>query len=167
MKLSLIAALSANRVIGRGDKMPWHLPDDLQYFLDTTRGHPVLIGRTTYMAYKKVMRRHRMYVVTSQDSLPGDNITLVRTPEEGIALALQEGADELFVSGGSAVYAATIDKADRLYLTLIRQEVEGDKFFPEFDRDDWKEVSRVHHPADDRHAWPFDYLVLERGVKKS
>ena len=162
MKLSLIAALSLNRVIGKGDKMPWHLPDDLQYFLDTTRDHPVLIGRTTYQAYKKVMRNHRMFVVTSRESLPGDNITLVRSPEEGIRMARQEGAGELFVSGGAAVYEATIGMADRLYLTLIQSEVDGDKFFPEFDRGEWQEVSKKHHPADARHAWAFDYVVLER-----
>ena len=165
MILSLIAALSTNRVIGKHDKMPWHLPDDLQYFLDTTRDHPVLIGRTTYQAYRKVMRHHRMFVVTSKESLPGDNITLVRNPEEGVERARQEGACELFVSGGAAVYEATIGIADRLYLTLIQTEVDGDKYFPEFDRNDWKEVSRVHHPADDRHAWAFDYVVLERSAQ--
>ena len=76
MIVSLIAAMSTNRVIGKGDKMPWHLPDDLRYFLDTTRHHPVLIGRTTYLAYQKVMRHHRMFVVTSKESLPGGYITL-------------------------------------------------------------------------------------------
>ena len=162
MIISLIAAMGTNRVIGSGNKMPWHLPDDLQYYLDTTRDELVLLGRVTYEAYRQVMKDHRMLVVTSQTDLERDNITVVHSPDDGIKRAEQMGVPELFVSGGSSVYGATISQADRLYLTLIDHAFEGDRFFPEFDWNGWTEISRRHHPADERHRWGFDYVVLER-----
>jgi dihydrofolate reductase len=162
MIISLIAAIDQNRLIGDGSKMPWNLPDDLQYYLDTTKDHWVLLGRVTYQAYKKVMKDHRMIVVTSRKELSDDNIHIVSDPQKGIDYARSMGEEELFVSGGSQIYEATLNQADRLYLTRIHGSFEGDRYFPEFEPTNWKEVSRTHHPADARHAWAHDYIVMTR-----
>lgn len=165
MIISLIAALTRNRVIGRNNDLPWHLPDDMKYFMQTTKGHHVIMGRKNYDSIPEKFRplpNRTNIVVTRQPNLQAPHCTVVHSLEEAVDIARKAGEPELFIIGGSAIYRMGMPLAQRLYLTEIATILPGDTHFPEFDKDGWKEVSRRHHPADDRHAYAFDFVIYER-----
>lgn len=137
--ISLIAALSKDRVIGYCGKIPWNLPDDLEYFKRITIGHPIIMGRKTHESIGRVLPKRKNIVISSQEkyvSLEGS--FLARTFPDALMLA---GGQEVFVIGGERVYAEALPLAIHLYLTKVRGNFPGDAFFPEFDRGEWKEVS--------------------------
>ena len=160
MRLTLIAALADNGVIGRAGTLPWHLPDDLRRFKALTMGRPILMGRRTYEAIGRPLPGRRNLVLT-RGSLP---IPAGVLGVASLALALQECASdpELCVIGGAEVYRQTLPQADRLELTRVHASVDGDVTFPDFHADRWREVSRIEHAADDRHAWAMTFLTLDR-----
>jgi dihydrofolate reductase len=165
MTISLIAALSRNRVIGRNNDLPWHLPDDMKYFMQTTKGHHVIMGRKNYDSIPEKFRplpNRVNIVVTRQPALTLPNCTVVHSLEEAVAIAREAGEQELFIIGGAAIYQLGIPLANRLYLTEIDATLSGDTYFPAFDKNDWKETSRQHHSADERHAYAFDFVIYER-----
>lgn len=164
MIISLIAALTHNRVIGKDNDLPWHLPDDMKYFMQTTKGHHVVMGRKNYDSIPEKFRplpNRTNIVVTRQKDLKLPGCLVVNALEEAVAIARNAGESELFIIGGSTIYRLGLPFADRLYLTEIDAELDGDTHFPAFNRKDWKEVSRKHHPADDRHAFPFDFVIYD------
>ncbi len=164
MIISLIAALTHNRVIGKDNDLPWHLPDDMKYFMQTTKGHHVVMGRKNYDSIPEKFRplpNRTNIVVTRQKDLKLPGCLVVNALEEAVAIARNAGESELFIIGGSTIYRLGLPFADRLYLTEIDAELDGDTHFPAFNRNDWKEVSRKHHPADDRHAFPFDFVIYD------
>jgi len=165
MTISLIAALSRNLVIGRNNDLPWHLPDDMKYFMQTTKGHYVIMGRKNYDSIPEKFRplpNRTNIVVTRQQGLKLPNCTVVHSLEEAVAIAREAAEKELFIIGGAAIYQLGMPLANRLYLTEIDATIDGDTYFPEFQKSLWKEVSRQHHPTDDRHAFPFDFVIYER-----
>lgn len=166
MRISLIAAVSSNGVIGKGNDLPWHLPDDMRYFMVTTKGHPVIMGRRNYASipekYRPLPGRTNI-VVTRQPGFSAPGCIVVNSPEAALDAAAATGIEEVFVIGGGELYTALLGVADRLYLTEIDSAVEGDTYFPEFAREQWQETSRQHHPADDRHRYAFDFVVYDRG----
>ncbi len=166
-RLSLIAAMAKNRIIGRGNTLPWHLPADLKRFKALTLGHPVIMGRKTFDSIVAMLGK----------PLPGrENIVISRsagTQESGrwsnaavrFAPSLDDAihglsADEAFVIGGAEIYALALPDADRLYLTEIDAEVEGDASFPAFAASEWKETSRESGGVDD--GLPFDFVIYDR-----
>ncbi len=159
----MIAAIGANQVIGNKGAMPWHLPDDLQYFMDKTRDHHVLLGRKTFRSYKKIMCDHKVIVLTRKQDYDGAYAEVVNSVENGIEIARKAGEKELFIAGGGEIYKQSLDLADRIYLTMIKQEFEGDAFFPDVDFSKWELVSIVHHDKDEKHEFAFDFLIYERG----
>ena len=164
MIISLIAALSKNRVIGKNNDLPWHLPDDMKYFMQTTKGHHVIMGRKNYDSIPEKFRplpNRTNIVVTHQKNFKADNCTIVHSVEEGIELAKKNKEQEAFIIGGAEIYKLGFPISQRLYLTEIDAVIEGDTFFPEFKRQNWEETSRVHHQADARHAYSFDFVVYE------
>lgn len=165
MTISLIAALSRNRVIGRNNDLPWHLPDDMKYFMQTTKGHHVIMGRKNYDSIPEKFRplpNRVNIVVTRQPALTLPHCTVVHSLEEAVAIAREAGEQELFIIGGAAIYQLGIPLANRLYLTEIDATLSGDTYFPAFDKNNWKEASRQHHSADERHAYAFDFVIYER-----
>ena len=165
MIISLIAALTRNRVIGRNNDLPWHLPDDMKYFMQTTKGHHVIMGRKNYDSIPEKFRplpNRTNLVVTRQKNLILSQCTVVNSLEEAVDIARKAGEPELFIIGGAAIYQLGMPLARRLYLTEIEAELEGDTYFPAFNQAEWKEVSRRHHPTDERHAFPFDFVIYER-----
>ncbi len=165
MIISLIAALSKNRVIGKNNDLPWHLPDDMKYFMQTTKGHHVIMGRKNYDSIPEKFRPlpHRTnIVVTHQKDFKATGCIIVHSVEEGIVLAKKNNEQEAFIIGGAEIYKIGIPLSQRLYLTEIVAIIEGDTFFPGFEKMGWKETSRVHHGADDRHAHAFDFVVYDR-----
>lgn len=167
--VALIAAMDRNRLIGkRGGQhgLPWDLPDDRAYFRDLTRDKPVIEGRKTYEVTRHLAPDRSTIIVTRDRNFLVDGALIAHSTDEALELAgteaLRLGTDEIMVSGGGQIFTELLPKADRLYLTEIDGEFEGDAYFPEFDRSEWEEVSRTHHERDERHAHAFDYVIYER-----
>jgi dihydrofolate reductase len=165
MIISLIAALTKNHVIGKNNDLPWHLPDDMKYFMQTTKAHHVIMGRKNYQSIPEKFRplpNRTNIVVTRQPDFQAPGCTVVHTMTDAIQLAKAAGETELFIIGGSEIYTLGIPYADRLYLTEIDATLEGDTCFPQFDKKQWQEQSRIHHGADERHAYAFDFVVYKK-----
>jgi dihydrofolate reductase len=164
VKVSLIVAVADNGVIGRAGTLPWHLPADLARFKRLTTGHHLVVGRRTWESIGRPLPGRRMIVVTRAPErldLP-DGVVALRTLAEALASARSAGEDEAFVGGGAALYAEALPLADRLYLTRVHANVEGDAFFPGFDLADWCETSREEIAADERNAIATTCVVLDR-----
>jgi dihydrofolate reductase len=159
--IALIAALDRNGVIGRDNRLPWRLPDDLQRFKALTQGRTVIMGRKTYESIGRPLPRRRNVVVTHQPEYRVPGATVVHGLDE--ALAAAAGDEEIFVAGGGSLYTQALPLAGRLYLTEVETAVAGgDAFFPAVDPAHWRLVERTAHPADDRHAFAFSYATYER-----
>jgi len=156
--VSLVAALARNRVIGAGDRLPWHLPEDLRRFKRLTMGAPVIMGRKTHDSIGRPLPGRRNIVVTRQADARWDGCEVARSLDDAIALAAD--APEVFVIGGGELYRLALSRADRLYLTLIDADYEGDAFFPEFDPADWRETAREPGAG-------FAFVTYERSRKPS
>ncbi|MFM7327671.1 MAG: dihydrofolate reductase [Bacteroidota bacterium] len=168
MRVSLIAALSRNHIIGKANDLPWHLPDDMKYFIQTTKGHPVIMGRKNYHSIPEKFRPlpgRTNIVVTRQPEFHAPGCVVVHTPEAALEAARETQTDEVFIIGGGELYASYLGHADRLYLTEIDAVIEGDTRFPEFSLDQWMETSRIHHAADERHRHPFDFVIYDRTTR--
>lgn len=165
VELLLIAALDRNRAIGRGNALPWHLPDDLKRFKALTLGKPVLMGRKTAESLGRALPKRRNLVLTRSGRVPFDGMEAVTSIEEALRIAESDGASELWVIGGGEVYALALPMATRMYLTHVDTVIDGcDAFFPESDVDEWRVVSREAHAADERHAFAFAFVDYARGV---
>lgn len=165
MIISLIAALAENRVIGKNNDLPWRLPDDMKFFMETTKGHYVIMGRKNYDSLKdkyKPLPNRTNIVVTRQKDFKAPGCIVVNDIEKSLDIAKQNNEREAFVIGGAEIYKLTLQKANKLYLTEIKAEVEGDTYFPDFNKKEWKEIERKHHPADDRHRYSFDFVIYEK-----
>lgn len=152
--------MAHHRVIGCAGQMPWHLPAELAHFKKITLGKTVLMGRRTLMSIGRPLPDRRNLVLTQQTDLqwPGCEVYF-SLPD---ALAAVPPDEELMVIGGAQLYQQTLPLANRLYLTFIDCELLGDTYFPEWNPDEWREVSRLHHPADARNRFPFCSIQLER-----
>lgn len=165
MIVSLIAAIAKNYTIGKDNDLPWKLPDDMKFFMTTTKGHYVIMGRRNYDSLHEKFRplpNRTNIVVTRQKSFLAPGCIVSHNVDDAISIAEKNGETEAFVIGGAEIYNLSLANADRLYLTEIDAEVEGDTFFPKFNKLDWNERSRVHHPADEKHKFPFDFVVYDR-----
>ena len=158
-RLSLVAALDRHRAIGRGNALPWHLPDDLRRFKALTVGKPVLMGRRTAESLGRALPGRENLVLTRSGRTPYDGMRAVASLDEVLAL----DAPELCVIGGGEIYALTLPLADMLYLTHVDTEVEGaDAFFPEWNLGEWNAGTPQHRAADARHAFAFDFIDYAR-----
>lgn len=161
MSIAIIAAMAANRVIGKGQGLPWNLPADTRFFKETTRGHPVIMGRKTFDTLGKPLPQRRNIVISRQADLRIPGAEVVSSLEEALRL-VDDSREEVFIIGGAEIYRMALDLADRMYLTLIHESFEGDTYFPEFDESQWVEVSRRDHPADEHNPHAFSFLTFER-----
>jgi len=156
--VSLIVAMSSNRVIGRDGDLPWHLPADLRHFKKTTMGHHLIIGRATWDEVGKPLPGRTMVVVTRNRGFSADGVLIAHSVEE--ALALVRDDNEPFIGGGAEIYrqALVADVVERLYITRVHAHVDGDTFFPPIDLDQWLLADRVDHPADEKneHSYTFE-----------
>ena len=160
--VSLIVAMSANRVIGRDGDLPWHLPVDLRHFKKTTMGHHLIIGRATWDEVGKPLPGRTMVVVTRNRDFSADGVLIAHSVEEALALARDD--DEPFIGGGAEIYrqALAVDLVDRLYITRVHAHVEGDTFFPPVDLDQWLLADRVDHSADEKNEHPYTFERYDR-----
>ena len=160
MRLSAIVAMASNRVIGANNALPWRLPDDLKRFKQLTMGHTLVLGRKTYESIGRPLPGRTMVVVTRQKDYASEGVKVAHSVDE--ALALAKGDSEVFIAGGAELYAQTMDRLDRLYLTRIDREFPGDTHFPEVDLSTWRLIEQEHHPASTSDALPFAFLTYER-----
>ncbi len=161
MTVTLVAAMARNRVIGRDNQLPWHLPADLRHFKQLTTGHPVIMGRRTFDSIERKPLPRRQNIVISRDavfSAPGAETA--GSLEE--ALARVQGAPEVFVLGGAEIFRLALPRADRMVLTIVEAEIPGTVYFPQWNPDHWRLVAEERHPADAQNAWDLSFRTYER-----
>lgn len=160
--ISIISALAKNRAIGKKNDLPWHLPADLKHFKETTTGKTIVMGLNTFKSIGSRPLPNRKNIVLSSDSeskVP-EGVVLVNSLESVLEMTKDE--KEVMICGGAIVYQQFLPLADRLYLTYIDHDFEGDIFFPEFDMQSWQEVSREDHQPDEKNLYPYSFVILER-----
>jgi dihydrofolate reductase len=160
MTVSLVVAASTNNVIGRDGELPWHLPDDLRHFKRITTGKPVIMGRRTFESIGRPLPDRQNIVMTRDPDYAAEGCEVVASVAEAMDVA--GDADEVMVIGGGQVYRDFLPRADRIYMTRVQAEVQGDTRFPSIDGNTWRLVSSEHHAADDRHRHAFEMMVFER-----
>ncbi len=160
MKLSLIAAMADNRVIGHENRLPWHLPADLQHFKAITLGKPVLMGRKTWESIGRPLPGRTNIVITRDTGYIAEGCLVAHSLEEAVRAAGE--AAEVMVIGGAQLYRQALPLADTLYLTLVHAEIQGDTRFPAWQPGEWRETARVDHEADDRNPHAYSFITLER-----
>jgi dihydrofolate reductase len=160
MRIALVAALARNGVIGRDNRLPWRLPADLQHFKQLTMGRPIVMGRRTWASLGRPLPGRRNIVVTRDRAFRCDGCVVTHSIDE--ALAAAAGSEEVMIIGGAELYAQTLPQADRLYLTQVMADVEGDVRFPDFDTADWVEVERRACKADGKNEYDYQFVVLDR-----
>ena len=159
MQVTLFAALDRNHAIGKGNALPWHLPDDLRRFKALTLGKPVLMGRRTAESLGRALPGRLNLVLTRSGRVPFSGMQVVETLDEALSVAGPGQADELCVIGGGEIFALALQRATRMCLTWVDTVVEdADAWFPRFDPAEWREVSREAHPADARNAFAFAFV---------
>ncbi len=158
-RITIVAAIADNRVIGNNGELPWHLPADLACFKETTRGGTVVMGRKTFDSIAKPLPGRRNIVVTRNPEWSAAGVEVARSLEEAIALC---DAPECFMLGGSTIYKLALPIADRMVITHVHAEPAGDTSFPEWDEDAWRMVSQRHHPADEHNEFAMTFTVFER-----
>ena len=161
---SIVVATSINRVIGRDNTLPWHMPADLAHFKSLTMGKPIVMGRKTWESIGKPLPGRTNIVVSRDSSFQTDGAVVVRSMAEAEGAALREYGDveELMIIGGATLYEDVISSVDRIYLTEIHEVVEGDTWFTDLDVDDWLEISRDDFDADADNPYDYSFIVLER-----
>ena len=166
MIISLIAAMGKNRVIGNKGKLPWHMPADLKYYKDKIRGKTIVMGRKTFesMGNKPLPNRANI-ILTMDQNYKVDGAIVVHSADEALKEAEKISPDqESMVIGGSEIYKEFLPRANRIYLTIIEGEFEGDAFFPKYDITEWKEISYEEHERNAENPYDYRFVVLERSV---
>jgi dihydrofolate reductase len=158
--ISLIVAMANNGVIGVDNRLPWRLPADLQHFKSITMGKPIIMGRRTWESLPGLLPGRRHIVITHNRDYRAEGCELVYSVDE--ALRVAGDVPEVMIVGGGGLYRQTLSRADRLYLTLVDIDLTGDTFFPEIDWNEWQEVSRDSHPADEHNQFAYTFIVLNR-----
>jgi dihydrofolate reductase len=158
--ISIIAAMAENRVIGRENSLPWHLPNDLKHFKRLTSGHAIIMGRKNYESIGRPLPERTNIVVTRTPDYRAPGCTVVHSI--GDALVAAGDDPEVFIIGGAELYAQTLARAHRLYLTEIHAHVSGDTYFPNFDMNAWREQAREKQEADATHPFAYSFVTLER-----
>ena len=159
MLISLIAAMDENRLIGANNALPWHLPADLQHFKAMTMGKPILMGRKTYDSIGRPLPGRTNVVITRDKNWHVDGCVVAHSIEEALASV---DAEEVMVMGGASFYEQMISRAGRLYITRIHGQYEGDAWFPEYESDDWRLVSKEYFSADDVNPVGHSFLLYEK-----
>ena len=162
MKISMIAAMAHDRVIGKDNQMPWHLPADLAHFKRVTLGTPVLMGRKTFESIGRPLPGRRNLVISRNPGYQAEGNEVVGSVEAARALLASSAVEELMVIGGGHLYAEMLPSADCLYLTQIDLAVEGDTRFPAFDDGQWQRIDCESHPADEKNPHPYRFETWQR-----
>lgn len=159
-RIVLIAAIAHDRVIGRDNSMPWHLPADLAHFKRQTLDKPIVMGRRTWESLPGRLPRRRHIVISRDPTFAPSDVEVARSPRDSLSIA--GPVPEIMIVGGASVYEALLPLADRMHLTFIDAAIEGDTRFPAWVETDWREIERQHRPSDADNAYDLDFVTLER-----
>ena len=163
MLVSAIAAMSSNRVIGRDGDLPWHLPRDMKFFMNTTKGHHVIMGRNNFASMNYIPLKNRVNIVLTRDPYFITSTAIVlHSIEEAINFAYEAGEEEAFIIGGGEIYTQALHLTEKIYLTEVITELPGDTYFPELDMREWEVVSSEYVEADAKNEYPMRFDVLLR-----
>jgi dihydrofolate reductase len=161
MRISLVVAMAANRVIGRDNGLPWHLPADLQHFKRITMGKPILMGRRTWESIGRPLPGRTSIVISRDAGYAAPGCIVVHSIDAALQAAAECG-DEAMVIGGAEFYRQVLPRADTLYLTRIHADFEGDTFFPELDDSEWREVEHSDREPDVKNPYRYSFIRLDR-----
>ena len=159
--VSLIWAMATNRVIGINNQLPWKLPADMKWFRQNTLGKPIIMGRKTFESFGGKPLPDRKNIIVTQDRNYSTPLAVVCHSIDS-ALEQASDAEEVMIIGGMSLYEQTLPIADKLYMTVVDADVEGDAWFPEFDMNDWDLMECHNHKADDKNAYDCDFKILSR-----
>ena len=162
MKVSLIVAAAENGVIGRRNELPWRLSADLRRFKELTMGHAIIMGRKTYESIGRPLPGRRMIVITRQPNYKAPGSEAVGSLDDALTAAAKQGESEAFIIGGADIFAQAIPMAERLYLTRVHADVDGDVYFPPLNLKSWRQTAAQRHDADAKNEYPYSFEVYER-----
>ncbi|CAM4371929.1 MAG: IS1595 family transposase ISSsu9 [Legionellaceae bacterium] len=163
MSLSIIAALAKQNVIGYQNKLPWHLPADLRHFKELTRGKPIIMGRKTYESIGKPLPERLNIIITRDTSYKAEGCLIAHSFNE--AIELTRDTAEIMVIGGTEIFRHALPLAQKLYLTFIDADIEGDVFFPQWSIDEWNELQRETFNPNEKNPYPYSFVTFERKIK--
>lgn len=162
MYISLVVAAANNNVIGKDNRLLWHLPNDMKFFKNVTWGMPVIMGRKTFESLGKPLPGRKNIVLSRSSGFQPEGVVVVKSMEDAGFLVKQMDVKEMMVIGGGEIFNMVFEKAKRIYLTRVDAAPEGDAWFPAIDPKEWKLVSKKDHEADARHAFNYSFQVWER-----
>lgn len=162
MLVSAIVAVANNHIIGKDNDIPWYLPADLKYFKEKTLNHHIIMGRKCFDSIGKPLPKRTNIIVSRNPFLISSNCTIARSIEEALEVAYDNQETEAFIIGGGEIYRQSMDFWDKIYLTEVAVEVQGDIIFPEIDRAVWQLISEVRHTKDEKNEWDYTFKVFER-----
>lgn len=163
MIISLVVAASENNVIGKNNQLLWHLPKDMKFFKNVTWGMPVVMGRKTFESIgSKPLSGRKNIVITRQPNWNAEGVSVVNSVDAAVSLAEELNYKEIFIIGGGVIYVIAFDRANKIYMTRVHAELEGDTYFPVIEKNDWKLVSNTDNLADDKHDYAFSFQLWER-----
>lgn len=160
MHISLIVAMDRNRVIGNKGKLPWHISADLKNFKAITMGKPIIMGRKTHESIGRPLPGRENVVITRDKNYKAEGCTVLHSLEE--VFEKYNNLEEIMIMGGADLYEQTLDKANRIYLTEVHAEVEGDTYFPDFDREIREEIYRQDFKADEKNQYDYSFVILAK-----
>jgi dihydrofolate reductase len=162
MTISLVVAASENNVIGKDNRLLWHLPNDMKFFKNTTWGMPVIMGRKTFESLGKPLTGRTNIVMTRDKQWTANGTTVSSNMDEAMKAAADTDAKEVFVIGGGEIFKQVLPQANRVYLTRVHTSLEGDAFFPELPAKEWELLSQLDFMADAKHAYAYSFQVWQR-----
>lgn len=163
MIISLVVAASENNVIGKNNQLLWHLPKDMKFFKNVTWGMPVVMGRKTFESLgSKPLNGRKNIIITRQPGWKSEDVSVVNSVDAASALANELGYKEIFIIGGGEIYMIAYERANKIYMTRVHTELEGDTYFPVIEKDDWKLMSNVDNPSDEKHKYAFSFQLWEK-----
>jgi dihydrofolate reductase len=159
MTINIVVAISSNYVIGENNKLLWHLPNDLKHLNDIIYGNTVIMGRKTFDSIESPITNSRNIIITHQN-IQIEGCEVVHSISDALALSANE--DEVFILGGADIYRQSLPITDRIYLTIVHHQFDGDTFFPEIDFTKWVETEHEDHQPDEKNKLPYSFITLER-----
>lgn len=158
----IMAAKASNNIIGKNNDLVWYLPADLKFFKQTTKGHTLIMGRKTFESLGNPLPHRDSWVVTRNKNYRCEGATVFHSLESALKAGEEKGLETVFILGGGEIYRQSMDLADKLVITEVHHDFEGDTRFPEIDPDIWQEVSREEHKADDKNQYDYAFVKYER-----
>ena len=162
MKISIIVAISEGNIIGKTNSLPWYLPADLKHFKETTMGHCIIMGQKTHESIGRTLPGRTNIILSFDENFKSEGCIPVRSIEEALRVASAKNEDEVFIIGGASVYKQFIEIADKLYVTRIHHNFEGDVYFPEIDPKKWKLVTTEKHKKDNKNSYDYSFEVYKK-----